>query len=615
MCGIAGLWAPGLRDGELRDTLAQMTASLVHRGPDDEGMWVDSEARIGLGHRRLSIVDRSPAGHQPMRSSSGRYCLVFNGEIYNFHELRQALETRGHEFRGRSDTEVLLAAIEEWGPHGAIAHLNGMFAFAVWDLHDRILYLIRDRIGEKPLYYGWAGRDFVFASELKALATIRGFARDLDRDSLSGYFEQGYIGAPRTIYRDCWKLRPGHFLAMTAADLGSRHQHPVCYWDLHRLAEEHSRPFAGSGGDAVDRLDALLTDAVRLRMIADVPLGAFLSGGVDSTAVVGMMQRIAGRPVRTFTVGFADAEHDEAPVAGEIARRLGTDHTEVYITADEALAVVPKLPELFDEPFADSSAIPTYLVSAIARRDVTVALSGDGGDELFSGYARYARCERLWRGLRLVPRAARAWCGRDLLSVESDRALYAYQTTLWHAGDGVMLGGGGGRDDTAAKDWPASLSLRRKMMLEDSLTYLPDDILTKLDRATMSVSLEARTPLLDHRLIEFAWSLPSTMLVRRGSTKWILREVLKRHAVGCDVSHGKRGFAIPRQRWLRGPLREWAESLLNPTRLRNEGYLAAAPIKRRWDEHVRGRADWASHIWAVLMFQSWSETWNRRAAA
>ena len=648
MCGIAGLFAPGgVADAEARAIVAAMTTALEHRGPDDSGQWVDPAAGIAFGHRRLSILDLSPLGHQPMHSPDGRYVITFNGEIYNFRALRSELTTRGHTFRGHSDTEVLLAAVSEWTVQPAVERCNGMFAFALWDRADRILHLVRDRAGEKPLYYGWVGRGstLLFGSELKALRAHPAFDAPIDRDALALFLRHGYIPAPQTIYRGVHKLPPGTLLSLRAGD---REQvAPVPYWSARdAVARGLSDPFSGSMASAVEECDALLRDAVKLRMEADVPLGAFLSGGIDSSTIVALMQAQSSRPVKTFAIGFEDPRFNEAHRAAAVAKHLGTDHTELYATPAEALSVIPRLPAMYDEPFADCSQIPTHLVSALTRRHVTVSLSGDAGDELFGGYRRYFRGPALWRAMRATPEVVRRtmaralslrgsplaaainhpvrrWTGKrsftercrqgeEILALRSAPELYRYMMSFWKQPAAVVLGA----TDSPLPgmlDVPAGVAAheRHLWMYLDLITYLPDDILVKLDRASMAVSLESRIPLLDHRVIEFAWRLPLALKMGEGQGKRILRAVLDRYVPRELVAQRKQGFGIPLDAWLRGPLRDWAEGLLDERRLDIEGFLDPRPIRRKWTEHVAGGTSWDYDLWAVLMFQAWLESASR----
>jgi len=627
---------PGDPASELRD----MAAQLVHRGPDDSGVWWESSSGVGLGHRRLSIVDLSAEGHQPMRSASGRYVMAFNGEVYNFAEIRRKLEREGSlqaPLRGHSDTEVMLAAFDAWGIEAAIEHFVGMFAFAVWDTRDRVLRLVRDRLGVKPLYYGLAGRRLVFGSELKAFARLRDFDRDLDLTSVASYLRYGYIPAPRSVYRLASKVRPGCIVSFGEPSPNARRE--VRYWSAEAVAREgRARAMNCSDRDAVDELERLLLDSVRLRMVSDVPLGAFLSGGIDSSTVVALMQAQSSRPVKTFSIGNAEAAYDESAAAAAVARHLGTDHTAVTITPADARAIIPELPRIYDEPFADSSQIPTYLVSRIARRDVTVALSGDGGDELFGGYNRHVWGPRVWNALELTPRPGRLVGRRALLSFSPDEwdhlhaklgplaprvrlagqkahkiarvldarsstELYQILCSEWDDYEKVLAR----KRDAEPLQTPdvGATELAESMMLWDLLGYLPDDIMTKVDRASMAVSLEAREPLLDHRLVEFASRLPLRLKVRKGRGKWALRQVLHRHVPPALVERPKMGFSVPMGQWLRGPLRPWVTDLLSPTELRAQGILDADEIARLWAEHESGRRDFGDRIWRVALFQAW----------
>ena len=641
MCGFAGFLGGAVADGAAA-VLRAMGDALAHRGPDDSGTWLDTAAGIGLAHRRLSILDLSPAGHQPMVSPCGRFVVAYNGEIYNHGDLRTELEATGAGFdwRGHSDTETLLAAVRHWGVEGALQRLNGMFAFALWDAAERTLFLARDRMGEKPLYYGHSGDAFLFGSELKALTRHPQWRGEIDRDALALFMRHNYVPAPWSVYRGIHKLPPAHYLAVhDGRTVGA----PRCYWNLTALAQDGVRGATGTPEVLADELDALLRDAIARRMVADVPLGAFLSGGFDSTTVVALMQAQSARPVRTFTIGFHEEGYDEAQHAKAVARHLGTDHTELYVTPAEALAVIPKLPEIYDEPFADSSQIPTYLVSALARQHVTVALSGDGGDELFFGYGRYFLGDRVWRVLRWLPfplrRAVAAMLRRlpgqaldtlqrrllpqrlrlpaltdrlpklaEVLEHRDGAAFYRALVSHWKQPDRLVLGAS--EPPTVLSD-PESLSalpgLRERMMLLDMLTYLPDDILTKVDRASMAVSLEARVPLLDHRLVEFAWRVPTDLKYRDGQGKWLLRQVLYRYVPRQLMERPKMGFGVPIDDWLRGPLRDWGEALLDEKRLREEGFFDPAPIRRLWTEHQAGTRRWHYYLWDVLMFQAWRE--------
>ena len=638
VCGLAGAVESGAgRSSEELHALARaMADTLSHRGPDDWGTWADAGAGIALGHRRLSIVDLSEAGHQPMVSADERFVITYNGEVYNADELRAELEAEGKRFRGHSDTEVILEGFASWGAERLVERLIGMFAFAVWDRRERALSLVRDRIGIKPLYWAQQGDLFLFGSELKALCAWPGFGPEIDRDALGAYFRWGYVPAPRSIYRGVQKLRPGHRLTLSA----NGQTELVRYWDLGEVARAGlADRLDASDEEATDALEALLRDAVRRRMIADVPLGAFLSGGIDSSAVVALMQAESDRPVRTFTIGFHEPGFDEATHAKAIAGHLGTDHTELYVESGHALSIVPRIPHWFDEPFSDSSQIPTYLVSEMTRQHVTVALSGDGGDELFAGYANYARARDLWERVGRGPDAFRGAAASLLESVVpggGDGALgllpgalrpakpghrlnklarmlrcrdveELYRVLLRRWDERVVFGAGDDDGGPWEEDGGFVPDLVERLEYLDTLSYLPDDILTKVDRASMAVSLEARVPVLDHRVVEFSWRVPPSMKVREGQTKWLLQQVLHRHVPKNLVERPKMGFGVPIGAWLRGPLRDWAETLLDEARLEREGYLDPAPVRRKWQEHLDERADWDYALWDVLMFQAWLE--------
>lgn len=653
MCGITGYWGSDSDSAEELEAVARgMALRMAHRGPDDSGEWVDPQAGVALSFRRLAIVDLSPAGHQPMCSASGRYVLIFNGEVYNFQALRQELASKGHQFRGGSDTEVMLAAFEEWGIAPAIQRFVGMFGLALWDRQARSLSLARDRLGIKPLYYGQFGGTFLFGSELKALRAQPAFRGEVARDALALYLRYSYIPAPWSIFEGVLKLPPGTILTVTAP--AGELPAPAPYWSAKAITERGlAQPLAVSDGEAVDRLDALLREAIRLRMIADVPLGAFLSGGVDSSTVVALMQAQSERPVKTFTIGFREAEYNEAAHAAEVARHLGTDHTELYVTPSEAQAVIPQLPTIYDEPFGDSSQIPTFLVSRLARQQVTVSLSGDGGDELFGGYNRHFWGRSLWRRMRHIPTPMRRLGARTLsaiapevwdrefarfgaalpkslrqrrpgeklhklagvLAVGTPEEFYRGLVSQWAEPAEIVLGGRERQTLLTDPRHAASLpDFTRRMMYLDLISYLPDDILAKVDRASMAVSLEARVPLLDHRVVEFAASLPLEMKIRAGQGKWLLRRVLDRYVPAALIERPKTGFGVPIDQWLRGLLREWAEALLAEERLRDEGYFNVAAIRRTWAEHLSGARNWQHQLWGVLQFQAWSAEWGAAIA-
>jgi len=621
-----------------------MAKALTHRGPDNSGAWIDESCGIALAHRRLSILDLSPAGDQPMISLSGRYVIVFNGEIYNHLELRR--ELKNVEWRGHSDTETLLAGFEAWGIEGALQRAVGMFAIALWDKKDKVLTLARDRIGEKPLYYGFQKDTFIFGSELKALKEHPDFMNEIDRDVICLYLRHSYIPAPYSIYKGIKKLLPGNYMQFPIARGPDcmRLVEPKPYWSLADVAAKGiAEPFAGSDTDAIAILDDQLRRAIGLQMIADVPLGAFLSGGVDSSTVVALMQAQSSRPVKTFSIGFDEASYNEAEYAKAVARHLGTDHTEHYVSSVEAMQVIPKLGSMYDEPFADSSQIPTFLISQMARSRVKVSLSGDAGDELFCGYNRYALAD-IWSKIAKVPFGVRRSIGHlikkarpstwndifgyinKIFTVPSNMGekLEKISTRLENV-DGAgalyysLVSGVSNPDQIVvnAKEpgtWLTEKGLRLQfsdpkfqMMYMDGMTYLPDDILVKVDRAAMFNSLETRIPFLDHRIIDLAWSLPLSMKVRNGRTKWILRQVLYKYLPKRLIERPKMGFGIPIGIWIRGPLRGWAESLLDEVRLRREGFFDAQFIRLRWQEHLSGKRDWQHFLWTILIFQEWLE--------
>jgi asparagine synthase (glutamine-hydrolysing) len=634
--------APGTQAPEESKRIARRMADrMVHRGPDAGGTWEDAAAGIALGHRRLSIIDLSPAGAQPMASADGRWVIAFNGEIYNFLDLRGELEERGATFRGHSDTEVLLAAVSECGVQETLQRSNGMFALALWDRRERQLHLARDRAGEKPLYYGPAGAGaWVFGSELKALRQFPGFAPPVDRSALALFVRHGYVPAPWSIYEGVRKVRPGTVVTLVhGADPVER-----TFWSAAEAWERGARrPFGGSAREAQEQVEALLRDAVRIRMRSDVPLGAFLSGGIDSSTVVALMQAQSPRPVKTFTIGFREDGLDEARMAREVSRHLGTDHTELYLTGEDALGVIPRIPELYDEPFADSSQIPTFLVSGLARQHVTVTLSGDGGDELFGGYPRYLLAEAAWRAVSRVPflvrrplssllgaipagpwdrlldtlapllpvrvsRLGTAFRRRQMANLAGCRTrqeLYRELVSIWRAPARVVYGGQESLTALAQPPPPGLAGQLSEFTYLDVVSYLPDDILVKVDRASMGVSLEARVPLLDHRLIELAASLTDDVRVRDGKQKWILRQVLHGHVPAALVERPKMGFGVPLDAWIRGPLREWASDLLAQGAVAADGYMDPRAIAALLDGHLTGREDAQAPLWNALVFHSW----------
>lgn len=648
MCGLAGFVGFSASGGlPARRVLRAMTDAIVHRGPDAEGRWLDDEAEVALGHRRLSIVDLSPAGAQPMASPSGRYIVVFNGEVYNHLGLRAELEAEGVEsWRGHSDTETILAGFDRWGIEATVRRCIGMFAIALWDRALRHLTLVRDRMGEKPLYYGWQGRgaarSFLFGSEMKALQAHPAFEARVDRAELAGYLERTVIRGTGTIYKGLRKVPPGGMVIFKA---GSETLCEVIYWSVADAAERGvNDPFTGSPDEAVSELERVLGDAVCKQMVSDVPLGAFLSGGVDSSAIAALMQATSRSPVRTFAIGFREKDFDEAPHARAVAQHLGTDHTELYVDARQARDMIPKLAQIYDEPFADSSALPTLLVSQMARQHVTVALSGDAGDELFCGYQRYTDARRFWRQTSAVSRVLRAPSARilqalpvgalnavgrltgrkllgdrlkkgaPLLASADQLDLYRLLLSTWPGKNPVLMRQQSGSAGERAPDRiGASLAPLEQFMLSDMTAYLPDDILTKVDRASMSVSLETRVPLLDHRVVEFALRLPLDFKLReegqRTVTKWVLRQVLYRHVPSEIIDRPKKGFSVPLADWLRGDLRDWAEDLLDARRLASEGFFDVARVRELWAQHLSGQRNWQAQLWTVLMFQSWLAEW------
>ncbi len=648
MCGIAGLIGADRVDPHL---LARMCDTIAHRGPDDEGQWIDQEAVVGLGHRRLSIVDLSPLGHQPMASRDGRFVLSFNGEIYNPGGLRTELEARSlmppGGWRSHSDTETLVESIAAIGLEATLKAAVGMFAFALWDRKDRRLHLVRDRFGEKPLYYGWAGRDFVFASELKAIRVHPQFSADIDRDSLGHFAARTYVPAPRSIYRGIFKLEPGCILTVEPGpDLVRRTDAPIegkasgglqlaRYWSYRDVMRAGFENPIGDRAEALDLLAAVLGQAVRDQAVADVPVGAFLSGGIDSSTIVALYQKYSSIPVRTFSIGFEEAEFDEARYAKRVAAHFGTIHHEHIVTVREARDVIPHLPAMYDEPFADSSQIPTHLVSRFAREKVTVALTGDGGDELFGGYNRHVMAPKFWNRLRRLPRPLRAAAALPLSHVpgriwnsaasmfgsgiggkvqkglrvvsQARRFDDVYSSFLdeWSQEQSPVRGAHGGDSAPFDMDFAPGAPDALRMMYCDAVSYLPDDILCKVDRASMAVSLETRVPFLDHRVAALAARIPLSMKVSDGRGKQILRDLLYREAPRMLFERPKSGFAIPIGQWIKGDLRPWAEELLDPARMAGEGWFDATVVQRRWRDHLSGQRDSTPALWAVLMFQAW----------
>lgn len=651
MCGIAGIFTTDRIDPGL---LARMAEAVAHRGPDDQGIWLDEGAGIGFAHRRLAILDLSPEGHQPMCSADGRYVICYNGEIYNHGEIRAELEKAGYMpeagWRGHSDTEVLLQAFAAWGIEAAVSRAVGMFALALWDRKDRLLHLVRDRFGEKPLYYGWAGRDLVFGSELKSLRCHPKFDPAIDRTALRAFAARTYVPAPRSIYRRIFKLQPGTILTLSPSALS----HPLTeppeegkagpvrlqyYWRYRDVVRDGLENPIANDGEAVALLEQVLARAIKEQSFADVPVGAFLSGGIDSSTIVALYQKYSTQPVRTYSIGFEEAGFNEAEHAKAVAKQLGTIHHEHYVTMAEARDVIPSLPKMFDEPFADSSQIPTFLISRFARRDVTVALTGDGGDELFGGYNRHVIAPRLWRQLRRVPRRLRSiaaaplsrlppsvWGkvselvegrGSPFIGARIQKGLRIAQTAStfddiylsfldeWSQDENPVLNGDGqiGFDLNVGE----GVSDAIRIMYCDAVSYLPDDILTKVDRASMARSLETRVPFLDHRVAALAARIPLSMKIRNGKGKHILRQLLFREAPTHLFDRPKAGFGIPVGQWIRGPLRPWAEELLEPKRMAHEGWFDPSIVQRRWQDHLAGRRDSTPALWAVLMFQAWMQ--------
>ncbi len=645
MCGIAGLVDYRSRLGDLRKSTEDLTDCLSYRGPDASDYWTHEETRLGLGHRRLSILDLSELGKQPMKSASGRFIIDFNGEIYNFKGLRNSLKKIGHHFRSDSDTEVLLACFEEWGLEKSVSKFNGMFAFALFDRETRKLYLIRDRLGIKPLYYGWVNDVFAFGSELKPFKTLPEFRNPINRSALREYMWNGYVPHPYSIYEGISSLTPGHLVEIQLSEGGlpvvSRSR---AYWTLEDAIASNGS-FKGTEEDASRQLESLLLDSVSLRMIADVSLGAFLSGGIDSSLVVSLMQSQSNKAVKTFSIGFEEKKYDEAGFAREVANHLGTDHSELYVSGDDAREVIPLLSSMYDEPFADSSQIPTYLVSKLARKDVTVSLSGDGGDELFAGYTEAYGMRHLWKKLASIPGPIRSGIGSiagvipnallgvldaplsaalanyghsgstgteklqkltEILKIKDFEQFYRRVRSHWVEED-IVLGDFAQLDSIydSPRTKNISSSLLERAMFMDLNSYLPDDILVKLDRASMAVSLESRVPLLDHRVVEFAWSLPLEYRSTNQQSKKLLRSVLYRHVPKELIERPKKGFGIPVGEWLAGPLKDWMESLIEPSRLNQEGFLKTELIRSRWIEHQEGKKDWGHYLWDVAMYQSW----------
>lgn len=647
MCGIVGFWKIGAENNEaLKKEVSIMADTLSYRGPDDKGIYVN-EKGVALGHRRLSILDLSLKGHQPMESFGGRYVIVYNGEVYNYKELKKELENDFNiKFKSDTDTEVVLAGFEVWGIEETLKRMNGMFAIALWDKKERELFLVRDRIGIKPLYYGVQNGILFFASELKAIRANRFFKPEIDRNALALFFRHNYIPAPYSIYKNVKKLEPAHY-AVIDRNLNIDIK---CYWNVKEISEKGIKnPIDLSERDAIFELEKLLLDSVKKRMIADVPLGAFLSGGIDSSAVVALMQAQSNVPVKTFTIGFYEDNYNEAKFAKDVAKHLGTDHTELYVTPKETIGVIPKLPDMYDEPFSDSSQIPTFLVSQLTRRYVTVSLSGDGGDETFGGYNRYFWADNIWEKINFMPLILRSQITKiislfspefidnffktievivpekfkqtlygdklhklsEILTSRSPDEIYKRLISHWKSPETLVLNSI--EPKIIIDDFFRIKNLipefKDRMMFFDLMTYLPDDILTKVDRASMSVSLEARVPILDHRIVEFSKRLPLSFKIKNGKSKWILRQVLYKYVPKELVERPKMGFGVPIDNWIRDPLRDWAEDLLDEKKIKRDEFLNPEPIRKLWKEHLSGKRNWQYLLWDVLMFQAWKKRW------
>ena len=653
MCGFTG-FIDSLNPGQnYPEILKKMSKTLVHRGPDDQGIWYDETAGIGLAHQRLSILDLSNQGRQPMVSASKRFVIAYNGEIYNFDDIRYQLEKAHHcQWHGHSDTEVILEAIEAWGLEKAVNEFIGMFAFALWDVERRYLHLCRDRLGIKPLYYAKLPKGIVFGSELKPIMRYPNFRPAINRDALTLYFRHNYIPAPYTIYKNTWKLSPGRILSVSLDGLNNGRALPgeKTYWSASSMAQAgQGRVWTGSAQDAVGHLETLIKNAIKLRMVSDVPLGAFLSGGIDSSLVAALMQAQSSGKIKTFSIGFKEAGFNEAGYAKAVARHIGTDHTELYVTPDQALQVIPDLPKLYDEPFSDASQIPSFLLSKLTREHVTVSLSGDGGDELFGGYDRYFWCQNIWKGTRCLPRKLRHPLARmvegippvawdkllakmtavlphpfkmdmpgdrihklaGLFGSQTPEAIYYQLISHWKHPENLVIKGSEPLTRVTHPSQPPGFpGFIHRMMLLDLVTYLPDDILVKMDRAGMGAGLEVRMPMLDHRVVEFAWQLPLNLKVKGNAGKWILRQLLYKYVPQNLVERPKAGFAVPIANWLRGPLKEWAASLLDEKRLREEGFLNPWMVQKKWGEHLAEKRNWQYDLWDVLLFQAWKEYYS-----
>ena len=651
MCGFAGFIENSLRSNiSFEEQLKKMSSAIGHRGPDDSGMWTDLDSRIGLVHNRLSIIDLTDAGRQPMKSDSDRYIIVFNGEIYNHLDIRKKIQRHiiNKSWKGQSDTETLLASIDCWGLEKTLEISTGMFAFALWDKKNKILSLARDRVGEKPLYYGWQKNTFMFGSELKALRANSNFIGEIDRNSLSLFIERNNVPAPKSIYSNLYKLSPGCFINIECRNKKALQSKifEKKYWSFSNIAlAGQSNLFLGSDSEAIELFDNKLRESVKQQMVADVPLGAFLSGGIDSSLIVALMQEESSTPVKTFSIGFNQNEYNEAKYAKDVARHLKTDHTELYVSEKDVLNVIPKLPVMYDEPFSDSSQIPTFLVSHLAKNQVTVALSGDAGDELFGGYNRYFWLNRVSSYFSWMPKQMRSIISyifncipvykwnqifhyiekllftknlfnnpgekihklSNIIELDSPSKLYLGLLSHWKINEKIVLNCSNNSFDDILLNSELT-DFEHQMMLYDSIHYLPDDILVKVDRASMYCSLEARIPFLDHNLIEFAWRLPLSMKIRNGKGKWLSRQALNQYVPKNLIERPKMGFGAPIDSWLKGPLRDWSEELLDENRLRSEGFFDANIVRQKWDEHQSGKRNWQHNLWDILMFQSWLES-------
>ena len=651
MCGINGFYSKSL--STFNNVIEKMNSAISHRGPDTNGTWKDQNSGIVFGHQRLSIIDLSSAGNQPMQSHSGRYILTYNGEVYNHLEIRKELDKSNSyiQWRSNSDTETLVEAIDFWGIEKTLSKIDGMFAFGLWDIKKRCLILARDRIGEKPLYYGWQGKInnkvFLFGSELKALKVHPEFRGEINRGAIALQLRHNYIPAPHTIYNDIYKLLPGHYLTLEESDLNkSLLPIPITYWSLTETAiHGNNNQLKLADKDIQRELEKRLRLSIRKQMISDVPLGAFLSGGIDSSTIVALMQSQSNLPIKTFTIGFNENDYNEAHFAKKIAKHIGSDHTELYVSSKKAMEVIPKLPTIYDEPFSDSSQIPTFLVSQLAKQNVKVALSGDGGDELFCGYNRYVMSKKFWNIFRLMPMLLRKtlssgiqlistedWNkiskilphfsqytnfgdkmhkGANVLKANKLSNLYFMLSSHWQNPTEVVINSEEpGTLLTEFKPELKGLNSQQQMMVLDFITYLPNDILVKVDRAAMSSSLETRVPFLDHKLIEYVWKIPHSLKLRNGKGKWILKQILNQYVPNNLTEKPKMGFGVPIDVWLRGPLRDWAENLLNEKRLKDEGYFNIRIIRDKWEEHLSGKRNWQNDLWNILMFQSWIDANN-----